>query len=485
MKKNNIILLILILTLVSLSRSQWQPDVRLTNSAGRSSTIGGKSIVAENNYLHICWLDDRNGTYEVYYKNSTNAGLTWSSDRRLTNGGFEILSAKIASEGTNIYIVYDDNSTGHWEVYCIRSTNKGSNWSSAVRVSPNDINLSAFSDVSVDGNIYVAWEDERSGNYDIFFSRSTNGGSSWSTPYNLTTVLSKQERPVIYAAGSYIHVVYQDERNGWSNTEIYYRRSTNSGLNWQTEINISNHTGYSYSGYVISEGSTVHIVWEDDWTGNPEIHYRRSTNFGANWSGDAVLTVNSGDSRFPAINASGIYTHLVWSDNRDGNSEIYYSISTNNGSSWGSDVRLTNSTGSSVSASICFSGNVVNVLWSDERHGNREVFYKRNPTGNPTGIININSEIPGKFSLSQNYPNPFNPVTNFEFRIADFGLVNITIYDALGRVVETLVNSELKPGTYKAEWPAAGGSSKFTSGVYFYKLTAGNFTETKKMILLK
>jgi hypothetical protein len=97
------------------------------------------------------------------------------------------------------------------------------------------------------------------------------------------------------------------------------------------------------------------------------------------------------------------------------------------------------------------------------------------------GISNISQEIPAEFSLGQNYPNPFNPTTNFEFRIADFGLVNLTIYDALGRKVETVVNQNLKPGIYSASWNAAG----LASGVYFYRITAGGFHDTKKMIFVK
>jgi hypothetical protein len=97
------------------------------------------------------------------------------------------------------------------------------------------------------------------------------------------------------------------------------------------------------------------------------------------------------------------------------------------------------------------------------------------------GINTISTETPEAFSLKQNYPNPFNPTTNFEFRIADFGFVNLTIYDAMGREVETLVNGELKPGTYKAEWNA----SNYPSGVYFYRLNTENFFDTKKMMLIK
>lgn len=83
--------------------------------------------------------------------------------------------------------------------------------------------------------------------------------------------------------------------------------------------------------------------------------------------------------------------------------------------------------------------------------------------------------------LSQNYPNPFNPTTSFEFQIADFGFVNLTIYDATGREVETLVNEQLSAGTYEAIWNAA----EYSSGIYFYKITAGVFVETNRMILLK
>jgi photosystem II stability/assembly factor-like uncharacterized protein len=97
------------------------------------------------------------------------------------------------------------------------------------------------------------------------------------------------------------------------------------------------------------------------------------------------------------------------------------------------------------------------------------------------GIELLSSEVPKHFSLSQNYPNPFNPSTNFEFSIASLGLVKLVIYDVTGREVETLLNTSLKPGTYRADWNAAN----YPSGVYLYRLTAGGFTETKKMLMIK
>jgi hypothetical protein len=102
------------------------------------------------------------------------------------------------------------------------------------------------------------------------------------------------------------------------------------------------------------------------------------------------------------------------------------------------------------------------------------------------GIKPISSEIPGKFNLLQNYPNPFNPVTKIRFAIPNVGdaymrPVQMVIYDVLGSEIITLVNEQLSQGTYEADWDA----SNHPSGVYFYKLTAGDFTQTRRMILLK
>ena len=98
-----------------------------------------------------------------------------------------------------------------------------------------------------------------------------------------------------------------------------------------------------------------------------------------------------------------------------------------------------------------------------------------------TGINPISSDIPNSYSLSQNYPNPFNPSTKIKFGVPKSGGVRLVIYDAIGREVATVVNEQLNAGTYEAQWNA----SNFPSGVYFYKITSGDFSETKKLILIK
>jgi uncharacterized delta-60 repeat protein len=99
----------------------------------------------------------------------------------------------------------------------------------------------------------------------------------------------------------------------------------------------------------------------------------------------------------------------------------------------------------------------------------------------PIGIQQISSEIPKDFSLSQNYPNPFNPNSKIKFQISKNSATSLVVFDVLGREVSTLVNQQLKPGTYEVDFDG----SRFSSGVYFYKLSTANYTETKKMLLVK
>ena len=136
-----------------------------------------------------------------------------------------------------------------------------------------------------------------------------------------------------------------------------------------------------------------------------------------------------------------------------------------------------------VGNSVNFDNSSAGDQWN---HAANKIIFVRNPVG----IINNSSAV--KFELHQNYPNPFNPVTKIKFDIASVGTVHLpvpqagrtvrlTVYDILGKEIAELVNDELNPGTYEVNWDA----SNYPSGVYYYKLTAGDFTDTKKMVLIK
>jgi hypothetical protein len=102
------------------------------------------------------------------------------------------------------------------------------------------------------------------------------------------------------------------------------------------------------------------------------------------------------------------------------------------------------------------------------------------------GVQPISNTVPSKFELAQNYPNPFNPTTRIKFAIAQTSDVSIKIYDITGREVNNLVNQRMTPGTYSVIWTAVNNmGNSVSSGVYFYRIEAGNYVESKKMMLVR
>ena len=245
--------------------------------------------------------------------------------------------------------------------------------------------------------------------------------------------------------------------NPFRSNYIYYRGSnslyisTNSGLGFVASANSLSFDQLKFSRFdssiVAYNGTSVY----------------RSSNHGANWSLLSSLPETIRSLEISAYNANicfaGTDNGLYRSTNKGANWQMF-------NDSFNPSRRVLG-----ISSDLA-GGDTIFVVTSD-------AVYK--VWGSYVGIQQISTEIPQSFSLSQNYPNPFNPATNFGFRIADFGLVRLTVFDALGREVEVLVNQQLQPGIFEMNWDATA----CPSGVYYYRLESDGFTETKKMVLIK
>jgi hypothetical protein len=253
-------------------------------------------------------------------------------------------------------------------------------------------------------------------------------------------------------------------------------------LTWSEDFQVTGLIDDAYNSSVAVSGQVVHIVWHERRNAFEDIFYRRSTDAGINWLPEIRLTNNSSTSWYPAIAVLGNSVHVVWYDTCDGNWEIYYARSTNAGVSWDTNTRLTNNFADSFRPSVAVSDSMVHVVWNDGRDGNLEMYYKRNPTGNPIKVKNISSEIPKNYSLLQNYPNPFNLSTVINYKCSRAGNVKINIFDVTGKEIATLVNEKHQPGEYEVKWNADNNES----GIYFYSMFVdGIKVESRKMILIK
>lgn len=207
----------------------------------------------------------------------------------------------------------------------------------------------------------------------------------------------------------------------------------------------------------------------------------------AGGSTGTVMTTNSGLNWWPGMSpfpGSGNLSAFVYTNNGFDNvyfisrgSSIYYTDTISPPSVWTSVYSQTGVYKDLTLTRIA----PQKYLWGVRDNGGISKYSL------PVGIQTISSEIPVSFSLSQNYPNPFNPITKIQFLIVssphalgrDF--VKLTVYDIMGKEIQTLVNTRLKPGIYEVSFDG----SSLNSGVYFYKLTTNTFTETRKMLMIK
>jgi photosystem II stability/assembly factor-like uncharacterized protein len=320
----------------------------------------------------------------------------------------------------------------------IRTTNGGTNWS-AVNSNVTD-NLYS---ISFNGNIGICSGSEGT------ILVTTNFGANWAVMSNGFFSTNYYACYMASASAGYVcgvNAIFQP----------LVGRTTNSGSNWNySTFYLNTNEGNLRDIHFISptEGFTAANVWD----GQGGISH--TTNGGVNWTTQLVTE---------ALNSVEFVNETTgYAAGYNG----YITKTTNKGVTWEPQVNST----TSVMRSIDFINPLIGFACGD---GGVIV---KTVSGGWLGIQQIGSNIPHQFSLGQNYPNPFNPVTTIQFALPGDVFAELKIFDALGREVNSLFSENLSEGIYTVQWNA----SSSPSGVYYYRLNAGEFSQTQKMILIK
>ncbi len=306
--------------------------------------------------------------------------------------------------------------------------------------------------------------------------RSTNGGTVWAQQ---TSGVTGNLRTVTFGAGGMVYAAGVDGMT---------IRSTNNGVNWSSVSTGS--TRYRGSSAV---GSKV-------WLAGDGGIITASINSGANFTLQTTSTASDFHGIFMLNETVGFA----------GGQNDMLLYTNNGGASWTSrntgifqTANAIHFPESNMGVVVCELGAIyrttnTGVTWVNDNSGAatelNDVHFPSSSRGwtvgvggvikyrgTALGITNISNNIPNEYSLEQNYPNPFNPVTNIKFSITNAGKVEMSVYDINGRKVEELVSSTYSAGTYNVDWNA----SKYSSGVYFYTIVTNEFTQTKRMLLVK
>ena len=352
----------------------WSAIKRLTRNAGQSQY---PSIAVDGSNIYVVWYNYTPGNPEIYFKRSLDAGATWTADKRLTDSEGFSSSPSIAVDGSNIYVVWwdYDHPTGNSEIYFKRSVDGGGTWNAKMRLTRNP-GFSSNPSIAVDGpNIYVVWEDDSPGNREVYFKRSVDGGVTWKANQRVTRNAGDSFWPSIAVDGPNIYVVWEDDTAG--KPEIYFNRSVDGGVTWKTENRLAHNADGSSLPAIAVDGLNIYVVWMSDTQGHSEVYFRRSGDGGASWESNQPLTQNPGNNWGPAIAVGGSNIYVVWNDDTSGNDEIYFKRSVDGGVTWTEEKLLTKNTGLSLSPAVAADSSNVYVVWADSTPGNDEIFFKK------------------------------------------------------------------------------------------------------------
>ncbi len=516
------------------------PNVVIKTTNGGVNWFSIFNISGDNNFNSVMFKNENTGFISARENSfrTTNCGINWThypsiNGRGAYYGDNIVLNQVYSTDfglswipnngGINNYIA---DSLTYYSLYqgqyvskgMFRTTNKGISWTSIMKIVGD-----GFSDFKIcTPNITYCINSTK-----IF--KTTDGGNNFTVKFNNSQVLLKavdfKDSSNGIAAGSFgKYIITSNGGNNWNLGTLtgasfldasYINNiiilldssvnrvfiSTNAGNNWDA-VNISTDQSQMmkfvnlYTGFILTKNYKIYKTTNGgyNWfllkTFSGVNHFDfYDTNIGIAGNSAKYYRTIDGGVTWDTIPIPFPYRHVSVSLKYTSPKTLYSAgffgkvyKSTDNGINWNQQ------------SSYSFIGtNIKKIDFLDSLFGFTMDYADilKTTTGGEisVNIFPINSEIPVEYLLKQNYPNPFNPTTKIRFdipsgfpaRTSRNDKVVLKVYDVMGREVQTLVNERLQPGSYETSFDGSG----LNSGVYFYKITAGNFTETKRMLLIK
>jgi hypothetical protein len=390
----------------SISRSSFGTDTRIGYDIADYNQDEPYIHVAKNGYIYVAWEDFREGNWDIFFSRSVDGGVNWDLNLPVQDGtvqGTYQRSPAIVTDSSNfLYMVYEENRNGDWDIYFTKSPDNGDTWSTQTPVnSINDIeNTFQFNpSIAIDklNNLYVAWTSNTTTSWDIYISRSTDYGATWSAPIkaNDDTGSKEPEAPSVSIdadGANNVYVVWEDNREGTN--DIYFSYSNNSLESFTSNIKVNDGLRGSsktvtakHPEIKVNSRGDIYVVWDEEWNSLYNIYFSKSLNHGISF--DIDVRINGVvDECFPGPwpsldldNKGNMY--VTWIDRRN-NNHTYFAGSTDGGLSFFDNTQVDDTDETPVpkapqltysqleksrpNIAVSNDGSEVYIVWSDFRN---------------------------------------------------------------------------------------------------------------------
>ena len=497
------LLFVLVLLLMRTVSAQFSTDVLVDHDPG-NMTFGcceAELVCGSDSTLYLVWFDDRLSSLmqaNIFISTSTDEGLTWSNEVKVDdqNSGHQISPAIAIDQNDNLYCVWHQMAGSYEHVLFSKSTDSGVTWSATVPV--DNAPASAYigsPDIKVNdaNDILVVWDDNRSGSYRCQFTKSTDGGTTWSP--DLEFGGAQGQDPKIEFCEDTLYVVFGTYTSA---NDVFFTRSNDNGASWEPRVTVHSVTtgAQRYGDIGISSSQILHCVWYDWRTSLCDIRYAKTTDGGNTWQPSTSIC----DSTFEQNYYFGMEMHVVcagenwiyctWDDWRlgynNGYYDIWFTMSGDTGNTWQVPNLGVNDTVYGVSQrypTICLAGDGNPcVAFSDNRANGIHLYFDK---GNFPGI-HENKQTHLEAVYLHSYPNPFSLKTKISYSVLGAGNAELRVYDISGKLVKIVSSKAHVPGTHTCHWYGEDAKGrKVPGGVYFLKYENDNISVTEKLIYLR
>jgi len=341
--------------------------VNVSNTPEGDSSL--PNIVAAGDRVYVVW-QDTSPTSDIFIASSADGGATFGVPVNVSNQGASSIP-QIAVSGDNVYVVWADSSAGSPDIFIASSADGGATFGEPVNVSNTPDGFSYLPQIAIssNGTIYLAWQDNFPVD-DIFFASSTDGGISFGEPVDVSnTPEGSSFSPLLAASGNAVHVAWQDS---FPANDVFVVSSSDGGSTFGEPVNVSDNSGVSVTPALAVSGSNssnVFIVWADNTDTQDifDIFFASSTDSGSTFSDTINVSNNTGTSSTPQIAVdSSDNVYLAWADDTVdvSNSEILLASSLDE---FACSVNISNNpTSSSLPLlAVPTDSGKVHVLWQD------------------------------------------------------------------------------------------------------------------------
>lgn len=295
--------------------------------SGQSKLSAFPQMASSDRHVYVSWIEksEDNSTNIVFAKSDDNGG-SFGTPLYVTHGSGNSGIPKISADSNHVYLTWEDDSQGNYEVFLSKSDDKGDSFQAPVDISANTGQSGTPEIVVSQNTVYAVWMDNTPGNYDILFTKSTDGGKTFSKPVNISDDKKDSGYPQIAVWKNSVYLAWTQTMTG-ANYDVFFARSGNNGDTFDAPINLSNNFGSSGWPKIASDGN-VYVSWVDSSPGKFDIFITKSTDGGATFENPTNLSNTNSESYENDMAALNNTVYMVWQEGQRGNHTVVFSKST-------------------------------------------------------------------------------------------------------------------------------------------------------------